>query len=92
MRGLTFPFRASGPSDGRGVLLLRGFPQFSLEWAAQLAALGEAGFRAVAPDQRGYAPGNQPAEVSAYATDELVADAPDTQRDAQPRSSRPSAG
>jgi pimeloyl-ACP methyl ester carboxylesterase len=92
VRGLTFPFRASGPSDGRGVLLLRGFPQFSLEWAAQLAALGEAGFRAVAPDQRGYAPGNQPAEVSAYATDELVADAPDTQRDAQPRSSRPSAG
>ncbi len=75
VRGLTFPYLASGPPDGRGVLLLHGFPEFSLEWAAQLRELGEAGFRAVAPDQRGYAPGNQPAEVSAYAMDELVADA-----------------
>jgi pimeloyl-ACP methyl ester carboxylesterase len=74
VRGLSFPYLASGPPDGRGVLLLHGFPQFSLEWAAQLKALGEAGYRAVAPDQRGYAPGNQPAEVSAYAMDELVAD------------------
>ncbi len=74
MRGLTFPYRASGPQDGSKVLLLHGFPQFSLEWEAQLSALGEAGYRAVAPDQRGYAPGNQPAEVSAYRADELVAD------------------
>ena len=72
VRGLTFPYLASG--DGTGVLLLHGFPQFSLEWAAQLSALGEAGYRAVAPDQRGYAPGNQPADVSAYRADELVAD------------------
>ncbi len=56
------------------MLLLHGFPQFSLEWAAQLEALGGAGYRAVAPDQRGYAPGNQPADVHAYRADELVAD------------------
>ncbi|HEX4019410.1 MAG TPA: alpha/beta fold hydrolase [Frankiaceae bacterium] len=74
VRGLTFPYLARGPAGGRGVLLLHGFPQFSLEWAAQLQALGDAGFRAVAPDQRGYAAGNQPAEVSAYGADELVAD------------------
>jgi pimeloyl-ACP methyl ester carboxylesterase len=74
VRGLTFPYLASGPPDGRGVLLLHGFPQCSLEWTAQLRALGDAGFRAVAPDQRGYAPGNQPGEVSAYGMDELVAD------------------
>ncbi len=72
--GLTFPYLAGGPPDGRGVLLLHGFPQCSLEWAAQLTALGAAGFRAVAPDQRGYAAGNQPAQVSAYGMDELVAD------------------
>ena len=75
MRGLSFPYLASGPLDGRGVLLLHGFPQFSLEWTAQLQALGDAGLRVVAPDQRGYAPGNRPAEVSAYGMDELVADA-----------------
>jgi pimeloyl-ACP methyl ester carboxylesterase len=73
-RGLTFPYLASGPPDGRGVLLLHGFPQFSLEWAAQLAALGEAGYRAVAPDQRGYAPGNRPPDAAAYGADELVSD------------------
>jgi pimeloyl-ACP methyl ester carboxylesterase len=72
--GLTFPYLASGPAQGRGVLLLHGFPQFSYEWAAQLEVLGAAGYRAVAPDQRGYAPGNQPPEVSAYRMDELVAD------------------
>ena len=43
VRGLTFPYRASGPADGREVLLLHGFPQFSLEWAAQLEALGGVG-------------------------------------------------
>jgi pimeloyl-ACP methyl ester carboxylesterase len=74
VRGLTFPYLASGPPDGAGVLLLHGFPQFSLEWAAQLSALGEVGYRAVAPDQRGYAPRNQPADVGAYRADELVAD------------------
>ena len=74
IRGLTFPYLASGPPGGAEVLMLHGFPQFSIEWEAQLAALGAAGYRAVAPDQRGYAPGNQPAEVSAYRADELVAD------------------
>jgi pimeloyl-ACP methyl ester carboxylesterase len=74
VRGLSFPYLASGPEDGTGVLLLHGFPQFSLEWAAQLPVLGEAGYRAVAPDQRGYAPGNQPADVNAYRAEELVAD------------------
>jgi pimeloyl-ACP methyl ester carboxylesterase len=74
VRGLTFPSLVSGPADGPGVLLLHGFPQCSLEWAAQLEALGAAGYRAVAPDQRGYAPGNQPADVSAYGAAELVAD------------------
>lgn len=74
MRGLTFPYRARGPEDGPKVLLLHGFPQFSLEWGAQLEALGAAGYRALAPDQRGYASGNQPTEVSAYGAAELVAD------------------
>ncbi len=73
-RGLTFPCRVTGPEDGRYVLLLHGFPQYSLEWAAQMQALAKSGFRAVAPDQRGYAKGNRPAETDAYRMDELVAD------------------
>ncbi len=74
VRELAFPYREAGPADGPGVLLLHGFPQLSLEWTAQLAALGAAGYHAVAPDQRGYAASNRPEAVAAYAMDELVAD------------------
>src|SRR2546423_920611 len=71
---LTFTARAEGPDDGRLVLLLHGFPQTSYSWCSQLSALGAAGYRAVAFDQRGYSPGARPADVSAYAIPHLVAD------------------
>ena len=70
----TFDALASGPDDGRPVLLLHGFPECAYQWKHQLAALGAAGFRGVAFDQRGYSPGIRPAEVDAYAPDELVGD------------------
>src|SRR6185312_206827 len=66
--------RASGPDDGELVLLLHGFPETSYEWRAQLEALGAAGYRAVAPDQRGYAAGARPAALEEYAVDRLVDD------------------
>jgi len=72
--GYTFRALAEGPEDGRPVLLLHGFPQSAGEWRRQLSALAAAGYRAVAPDQRGYSPGARPAGVAAYAIDELVAD------------------
>jgi pimeloyl-ACP methyl ester carboxylesterase len=70
----TFTARAAGPSDGELVLLLHGFPETSFEWKAQLPMLAAAGYRAVAPDQRGYARGARPAEPSAYLIDFLVDD------------------
>jgi pimeloyl-ACP methyl ester carboxylesterase len=71
---LTFAGRIAGPDDGEPVLLLHGFPQTSLAWAAQVEALGAAGYRACAFDQRGYSPGARPAEVEAYRSSELTAD------------------
>src|SRR5256885_16164753 len=71
---MTFSARAEGPEDGRLVILLHGFPQTSYSWRSQLKALGDAGYRAVAFDQRGYSPGARPADVAAYATPHLVAD------------------
>jgi pimeloyl-ACP methyl ester carboxylesterase len=65
---------ADGPADGDLVLLLHGFPETSYEWRAQLAALGAAGYRAVAPDQRGYVRGARPSEVADYSIDRLVDD------------------
>jgi pimeloyl-ACP methyl ester carboxylesterase len=71
---LVFTGRACGPHDGRRVLLLHGFPQTSWAWRDELWALGGAGYRAVAPDLRGYCRGARPAEVAAYGTERLLGD------------------
>ncbi|WP_242343923.1 alpha/beta fold hydrolase [Anaeromyxobacter terrae] len=52
--GLRFFALAAGPADGLLVLLLHGFPELSRSWLHQLPALAAAGYRAVAPDLRGY--------------------------------------
>lgn len=70
----VFDALASGPNDGEVVLLLHGFPQSSHEWRHHLGTLAAAGYRAVAPDQRGYSPEACPQEVEAYRAGELVAD------------------
>jgi pimeloyl-ACP methyl ester carboxylesterase len=44
-------------------------------WSHQLSALAEAGFRAVAPDQRGYSAGARPSDVESYAANLLTGDA-----------------
>lgn len=72
---LTFDARAVGPVDGEPVLLLHGFPQTSACWGRVLPHLASAGFRVVAPDQRGYSPDARPADASAYGIDLLVGDA-----------------
>ncbi len=74
-RDLTFTARTSGPADGRPVLFLHGFPQTAASWDDQLEAVGAAGHRGLAFDQRGYSPGARPAEVGAYVMAELLADA-----------------
>lgn len=73
-RGFVFDAIAAGPADGDPVLLLHGFPQTSRAWRRQLDALGDAGYRAVAFDQRGYSPDARPDDPHAYRTTELVAD------------------
>jgi pimeloyl-ACP methyl ester carboxylesterase len=70
----VFDASVAGPEDGEVVLLLHGFPQTSWSWRHQLQALGDAGYRAVAPDQRGYSPGARPEEVERYAIPALVGD------------------
>jgi pimeloyl-ACP methyl ester carboxylesterase len=65
---------AAGPRHGRKVLLLHGFPEFGIEWDHQLRALAAAGYRAVAPDQRGYSPGVRPTRIENYQLDYAVGD------------------
>src|SRR5205814_2580741 len=70
----VFDARAAGPADGELVLLLHGFPETSWEWRSQLRALGDAGYRAVAPDQRGYSPRARPDGVEHYHPLHMVSD------------------
>lgn len=58
--GARFHVAEYGPADGPLVLLLHGFPEFWWSWRHQLIALGEAGYRAVAPDLRGYGASDKP--------------------------------
>ena len=70
-----FTVDTAGPAAGPPVLLLHGFPETRLMWRHQVQALAAAGFRAAAPDQRGYSAGARPREVEAYASDRLTRDA-----------------
>lgn len=70
----SFDAIAAGPEDGRPVLLLHGFPEAAVEWEHQVATLGVLGYRAVAPDQRGYSPDVRPEQASEYGIDDLVGD------------------
>lgn len=72
---LSFTVDMAGPQDGAPVLLLHGFPQTRRMWAPLVDALGAAGHRAIAPDQRGYSAGARPNATDAYATESLLADA-----------------
>nr|WP_308129417.1 alpha/beta hydrolase [Actinoplanes polyasparticus] len=57
------------------VLMLHGFPETSYSYRHQVVALAEAGFHAVAPDQRGYPLTEQPPSVDDYTIHHLIGDA-----------------
>src|ERR1700722_14210887 len=61
---------------GKGplVVLCHGFPESWYSWRHQIEALAEAGFRVVAPDQRGYGQTDRPEAVDAYDQFHLVGD------------------
>jgi pimeloyl-ACP methyl ester carboxylesterase len=60
--------------DGPVVVLCHGFPESRYSWRHQLAALSAAGFRAVAPDMRGYGQSDRPDAIDQYTLLHLVGD------------------
>jgi len=60
--------------EGPLVLLCHGFPESWYSWRNQLGALADAGFRAVAPDMRGYGQTDAPAEIEKYTLLHVVGD------------------
>ncbi|WP_199582861.1 alpha/beta hydrolase [Blastococcus sp. TF02-09] len=72
--GLSFGALVAGPEDGPLALCLHGFPDTAHTYRHLLPELAAAGFRAVAPFSRGYAPTDVPAD-GRYQTGALVRDA-----------------
>jgi pimeloyl-ACP methyl ester carboxylesterase len=73
--GITLHVASSGPADGPPVVLCHGFPELWYSWRHQLDALGDAGYRVLAPDLRGYGTSSQPkGDVDEYGSDRLTAD------------------
>jgi pimeloyl-ACP methyl ester carboxylesterase len=59
---------------GPAVVMCHGFPELGYSWRHQFPALVDAGFRAIAPDQRGYGASGAPREIAAYGLDRLTGD------------------
>src|SRR5688572_18148661 len=60
--------------SGPPVILAHGFPELAFSWRHQLPALAAAGYRAVAPDQRGYGRSSRPDAVDEYDIEHLTGD------------------
>jgi pimeloyl-ACP methyl ester carboxylesterase len=66
--------RVAQQGNGPLVLLCHGWPESWYSWRHQLAALAAAGYRAVAPDMRGYGGTEAPSEIERYTQLHLVGD------------------
>lgn len=60
--------------EGPVVLLLHGFPELAHSWRYQLEALADAGYRAVAPELRGFGRSDCPPDADSYTTLDIIAD------------------
>ncbi|MEE2776200.1 MAG: alpha/beta hydrolase [Acidobacteriota bacterium] len=70
--GLTM--RVAEAGEGPLVIFAHGFPESWYSWRHQLPAIAAAGYRAVAPDMRGYGSTSAPREIEAYDTPTLCRD------------------
>ena len=72
--GIDMAVYEDGPKDGLPVVLCHGFPELAYSWRYQLPALAAAGFRVIAPDQRGYGRTSRSADVQSYDMPHLTGD------------------
>jgi pimeloyl-ACP methyl ester carboxylesterase len=72
-RHTTF-YLASGAEDAPVVIFVHGWPELSISWRHQLPCLANLGFRAVAPDMRGYGRSSVYGRHEDYALENSVQD------------------
>lgn len=70
----TTGYLAAGPEDGPLMIFVHGWPELSISWRHQLPAFAALGFRAIAPDMRGYGRSSTYATTDAFAQKLIVAD------------------
>ena len=70
----SITMRVAEQGSGPLVLFCHGFPESWYSWRHQLAAVAQAGYRAVAPDMRGYGATEAPPDVAQYTMLHLVGD------------------
>jgi pimeloyl-ACP methyl ester carboxylesterase len=73
--GIRMGFYEAGPkADKPPIVLCHGWPEIAFSWRHQIKALGEAGIRVIAPDQRGYGSTDRPEPIESYDLEHLTAD------------------
>jgi pimeloyl-ACP methyl ester carboxylesterase len=72
VNGITL--RVAEQGAGPLVLFCHGWPESWYSWRHQLCAISQAGYRAVAPDMRGYGGSDAPQDVAQYTLLHLVGD------------------
>src|SRR5689334_9229319 len=70
----TTYFLEAGPEDGVPIIFVHGWPELSLSWRNQLPVFAGLGFRAIAPDMRGYGRSSTYKRHDDYALEHVVAD------------------
>ncbi|KAL6515963.1 hypothetical protein OROGR_019268 [Orobanche gracilis] len=60
--------------DGPAILFLHGFPELWYTWRHQMLALSSRGYRAIAPDLRGYGDSDAPPSASSYTVFHIIGD------------------
>lgn len=76
-RGSTIPeirLSVHEAGDGPAIVLCHGFPELAYSWRHQVRALADAGFRVIAPDQRGYGASDSPAGIESFDLEHLTSD------------------
>lgn len=75
VNGITLEvFEAGQQNTGNPIILCHGWPEHAFAWRYQIAALVEAGYHVIVPNQRGYGNSSRPAEVSHYDIEHLTGD------------------
>lgn len=70
----TTSYLAAGPEEGPLIIFLHGWPELSISWRHQLPTFAALGFRAIAPDMRGYGRSGVYPRHEDYALEAIVAD------------------